>query len=170
MNRIWLGVFVCKTWCAELNMMHLSKYVWYHDLNEKSCRHRLRFNASFLPPSSQRGFYSQVYRCPLSAFYQCSLMERTVVFLFYFLEAGTSKWAEILLLYKRAALPESKDGTTQVVKAYIVWMALKRLCLWNCNISMQRTDITQSNMEVDRIALKQRRVYHNVNLGRSVFL
>ena len=91
-------------------------------------------------------------------------------FLFFFLEAGTSKWAEILLLYKRAALPESKDGTTQVVKAYIVWMALKRLCLWNCNISMQRTDITQSNMEVDRIALKQRRVYHNVNLGRSVFL
>lgn len=57
------------------------------------------------------------------------------------------------LLYKCAAQAESEDGTTQLVEPYRL-NGFEKLCLWNGNISIQRTAITQSKMEVERIALQ----------------
>lgn len=72
------------------------------------------------------------------------------------------------LLYKCAVEAESKDGTTQVVMPYRL-NGFEILCLWNCNISIQRTAITQSNMEMAGIALQQRRIYYNVKSSQFVF-
>lgn len=57
------------------------------------------------------------------------------------------------LSYECAARAESRDGTTEAVKPYRL-NGFEMLSLWNCNISIQRTAIMQSNVEVDRIALQ----------------
>lgn len=146
-------------WCAEANMF--DTVYWIIVVLATACP----FNASFLLPSLKLSFHSQVYRCPLSVLWQCSL-KYGVISLFFFVEWGLLN--EQRCLYIQVCCAGWKKKMAQHKPYRLTGFEIQRL--WKCRISIGRTKITQSNVAVERIALQQRCIYYYVNPSSLSFV
>lgn len=77
-----------------------------------------------------------------------------------FLKDRTSNWAKICFHIEAAAGAESKDGITLIVKPLRL-TGFEIQILWNWNISIQGTAITQSSTGVDGMAMQLDHIYYN---------